>query len=95
MFNQGEAYLVKLFGDWVKTDAAGQFTPATPHEAEAFVETLGLETVVPQQIRLVTPAKETVGVRANLLAVLETLPEALLEEVQEFAESLQDKRQRS
>jgi hypothetical protein len=95
VFNQGEAYMVELFGEWVKTDAEGQFIPVDPHEPGAFMETLGVETVAPQQICLVKPAQETVGARAKLLAILEVLPDALLEEVWEFAEFLQYKHQRS
>lgn len=95
VFNQGEAYMVELFGEWVKTDAEGQFIPVDPHEPGAFMETLGVETVAPQQICLVKPAQETVGARAKLLAILEVLPDALLEEVWEFAEFLQYKHRRS
>jgi hypothetical protein len=94
VFNQGEAYMVELFGEWVKTDAEGQFIPATLYEPGSFMETIGIETVTPQQLRLVKPAKETVGARGSLLAVLETLPESLLEEVQQFAEFLQYRQQR-
>lgn len=95
VFNQGEAYMVELFGAWVKTTSDGHFIPAHPNEEGAFMETLGVETVSPQQLRLVKPAQETVGARAKLLAILETLPETLLAEVQDFAEFLQHKQQRS
>jgi len=95
VFNQGEAYLVELFGQWVKVNAESQFVPVAPDEPGAFLETLGVDTVSPEQIRLVKPAKETVGARTQLLAILDTFPEVLLEEVREFAEFLQYKQQRS
>jgi len=95
VFNQGEAYIVELFGAWVKIAPDGGLIPANPNEEGAFMETVGVETVSPQQLRLVKPAKETVGARAKLLTILETLPEALLAEVQDFAEFLQHKQRRS
>jgi len=95
VFNQGEAYMVELFGAWVKMTSDGCFMPAHPNEDGAFMETVGVETVSPQQLRLVKPAQETVGVRARLLAILETLPDPLLAEVQDFAEFLQQKQQHS
>jgi hypothetical protein len=94
-FNDGEAYLVELFGDWVKYDAKENFVPAQSEDAESFLETIGVETVYPQQLRLVAPAQETVGVRARLAAVLDELPEDLLAEVQEFAEFLRYKQQQN
>lgn len=94
VFNQGEAYMVELFGAWVKSTADGHFIPANTNEDGAFMETLGVETLAPQQLRLVKPAQETVGAKARLLALLETLPETLLIEVQDFAEFLQHKQQR-
>lgn len=91
VFNNGEAYMVELFGGWVKYDAAENFVPAKREEAESFLETIGVETVYPQQLQLVKPAQETVGVRARLAAVLDDLSEDLLAEVQDFAEFLRQK----
>lgn len=91
VFNNGEAYMVELFGSWVKADAQGNFISTDSEDSESFMETIGVETVYPQQLCLVTPARETVGVRARLLAVLDDLSEDLLEEVQDFAEFLRQK----
>ena len=71
VLNQGEAYLVECFGDWVKSDAEGNFEPADRDGPDAFVETLGVETVYPQQLQLVKSAEESVGVRAQLLTLIE------------------------
>jgi hypothetical protein len=95
VFNEGEAYMVELFGAWMKIDSDGRFIPATPNEEGAFMQTLGVEVVSPQQLRLVKPIQENIGTRAKLLALLETLPESLLAEVQDFAEFLAHKQQRS
>lgn len=91
VFNDGEAYMVELFGDWVKYDAAEKFVPAQREDVDSFLETIGVETVYPQQLQLVKPAHETVGVKARLAAVLDDLPEDLLAEVQDFAEFLRQK----
>lgn len=93
VFNNGEAYMVELFDGWVKYDAAENFIPAKREEADSFLETIGVETVYPQQLQLVKPAQETVGVRARLAAVLDDLSEDLLAEVQDFAEFLRQKQQ--
>ncbi|MEL7522689.1 MAG: hypothetical protein AAGJ80_13930, partial [Cyanobacteria bacterium J06553_1] len=75
IFNDGEAYMVELFGRWVTIADNGEFIQSTPDAAESFMETVGVETVSPHQLRLVTPASETVGVRAQLLALMDELPE--------------------
>lgn len=94
VFREGEAYMVELFGDWVKYDAAENFVPANRQDAESFLETIAVEMVYPHQLQLVKPAEETVGVRARLAAVLDELSEDLLAEVQDFAEFLLQKQQR-
>ncbi len=94
VFKEGEAYMVELFGDWVKYDAAENFIPANRQDAESFLETLAVEMLYPHQLKLVKPVEETVGVRARLAAVLDELSEDLLAEVQDFAEFLLQKRQR-
>lgn len=91
VFNSGEAYLVELFGNWVKADTHGDFISTDSEDPEAFMETVGLETIYPHQLSLVEPARATVGVRTQLLAVLDDLSEDLLEEVQDFAEFLRQK----
>lgn len=94
VLRDGEAYLVELFGDWVKLDAQENFVPSERDNPEAFMETLGVQTVYPHQLRLVKPASETVGARVQLLSVADELSEELLEEVVDFAEFLCQKEQR-
>lgn len=93
VFNNGEAYMVELFGGWVKAAVQGDFIPADREDPAAFMETIGVETVYPQQLRLVKSASETVGVRTHLLSVLDDLSEDLLVEVRDFAEFLSQKKQ--
>src|SRR5574342_803246 len=45
VFREGEAYMVELFGEWVKYDAAENFVPANRQDAESFLETIGVEMV--------------------------------------------------
>lgn len=94
VFKEGEAYMVELFGDWVKYDTAENLVPANRQDAESFLETIAVEVVYPHQLQLVKHVEETVGVRARLAAVLDELSEDLLAEVQDFAEFLLQKRQR-
>jgi hypothetical protein len=61
VFKDGEAFMVELFGGWVKTNEKGYFVPADPEEPGAFMETLGVETVYPQQLTLARPVKEIMG----------------------------------
>lgn len=91
VFKDGEAYMVELFSRWVTVASNGDFVESTPDATDSFMETIGVETVLPCQIRLVTPAKETVSVRAQLLALMDELPENTLEEVRNFAEFLKMK----
>ena len=91
VFNDGEAYMVELFGEWVIDMEDGDFAPSTRKAADSFMETIGIETLFPHQIRLVTSAREAVGVRAQLLALVDELPETTLEEVRNFAEFLKGK----
>jgi len=94
ILDNGAAYMVEMFDSWVKTNGKRDLVPADPEAPQAFVETLGLEVVRPQQIRLVKPASETVGHRPQLLMALEELPDALVAEVVDFAEFLRQKQQR-
>ncbi|MGD1898442.1 MAG: hypothetical protein ACFB16_15980 [Phormidesmis sp.] len=91
VLNDGEAYMVELFGEWVVETEDGDFAPTTREAIDSFMETIGVETLSPRQIRLVTPAREAVGVRAQLLALVNELPETTLEEVRNFAEFLKRK----
>ncbi|MEG4166803.1 MULTISPECIES: DUF4926 domain-containing protein [unclassified Microcoleus] len=56
VFKNGEAYLVELFGGWVKAEVGGDFVPATEDEPGAFMETIGVETVYPHQLQLLKSA---------------------------------------
>lgn len=91
IFNDGEAFMVELFGRWVTISETGDFVESTREAADSFMETVGVETVVPEQISLVASASETVGVRAQLLALIDELPDTTLEEVRNFAEFLKSK----
>ncbi|MGJ3253286.1 MAG: hypothetical protein ACFE0J_19460 [Elainellaceae cyanobacterium] len=92
VFSDGEAYLVELFGDWVKYDEDENLIAATRTDPDSFLESIGVATVYPDQIRLVKPAREVVGIRAQLLASLDEMPDAMLEEVTDFVEFLHQKK---
>lgn len=94
VFKKGEAYLVELFGGWVKAEVGGDFVPATQDEPGAFMETIAVETVYPHQLQLVKSADEMMGIREHLLSVLNNLPDELVAEVCDFAEFLQEKQQK-
>ncbi len=94
VFKNGEAYLVELFGGWVKAEVGGDFVPATQDEPGAFMETIGVETVYPHQLQLLKSASEFMGVRERLLSVLNNLSDELVAEVCDFAEFLQEKEQK-
>ena len=94
VFKKGEAYLVELFGGWVKAEVGGDFVAATQDEPGAFMETMGVETVYPHQLQLVKSASEMMGVRERLQSVLDNLSDELVAEVCDFAEFLQEKQQK-
>ncbi len=94
VLGDGEAYLVELFGGWVMADAAGTLIPAERSNPESFMETIGVEMVRSQQLRLIQAAEKVLGVRSHLLATLDELPDALVVEVADFADFLRQKQQR-
>ena len=94
VFNDGEAYMVELFGGWVKAEVGKAFTPADRDDGESFMETIGVETVYPHQIILVNSA-DIMATRAELLALVNELPETALAEVRDFAAFLKSKQQRT
>ena len=94
VFKNGEAYLVELFGGWVKAEVGGDFVPATQDQPESFMETIGVETVYPHQLQLVKSASEMMGLRERLQSVLDNLSEDLVAEVCDFAEFLREKQQK-
>ena len=93
VFKNGEAYMVELFGDWVKYDEGGNFVVASPKQEGVFVETIGVETVYPHQLDLFKPARETVGLKAHLQSIIEELSEGRLAELRDFADFLRTKQQ--
>jgi hypothetical protein len=93
IFKDGEAFMVELFGGWVREDKQGSFVPTARSEKGAFVETIGVETVRPDQLQLIKPARETMGARGHLATIVEDLPEELVAEVRDFAEFLAQKQQ--
>ena len=95
VLEEGKAYLVELFGGWVKYDELENLVPAASQEQGTFRETIGIETVYPHQLELVQPASEIVSVRAHLLSLLDELPEEKLALVRDFAEFLQQQKQKS
>lgn len=93
LLDEGTAYLVELFGDWVKYDEAEDLVLANAAVPDSFRETIGVEVIYPEQIQLFKPASETVGIRAQLLTLMDELPEDVLEEVKDFAEFLKHKQE--
>jgi hypothetical protein len=94
VLHDGKAYMVELFNGWVKANIHGSLVTADPADPQAFTQTIGLEVVHPQQLRLRMPATETVGSRSRLLIALEELPETLVDEVMDFAEFLRQRQHR-
>jgi hypothetical protein len=91
IFNNGEAYMVELFGGWVKAAIGQDFVAADRIDPQAFMETIGVETVYPHQMDLVEAAHKPVNVREQLLLLMDELPEAQLVVVRDFAETLKAK----
>lgn len=94
VFNSGEAFLVELFGQWVKYDDTGDFIPATQDDPDAFMETLGVETVYSHQIKLLAAAREVMGDRSSLRVLASELSDDLVAEVLDFAEFLKQRQQK-
>lgn len=91
VFKDGKAYMVELFGGWVKAEVGEDFVSSDRKASDSFMETIGVETVYSHQLRLVKTAHETVSIRAQLLALIDELPENTLEQVKNFAEFLQQR----
>ncbi|MGF1601615.1 MAG: hypothetical protein ACFCU8_06280 [Thermosynechococcaceae cyanobacterium] len=86
----GQAFLVELFGDWVKLQESEGLYRATAQETGAFRETLGVEVVQSQQMVLLQRSN---AAKVDLFQLLDDMPEDLLAEVQTFAEFLRYRRQ--
>lgn len=87
VYNDGEAYEVEIFGNWVKQADNGELLK-TQHldEPDTFMETIGVATLYPQQVmRRLTKHEE------RLLEIIHRLPEERLAQVVDFAEFLSQK----
>ena len=94
IFNDGETFLFELFGNWVKYDDQGDFIVAEQDDPEAFMETIGVETVYLSQIALLSPVREMMGDRNSLRVLADELSDDLVAEVMDFAEFLKQNQQR-
>jgi hypothetical protein len=95
VFKDGEAYMVELFGNWVKYNDEEYLVPATRDEKGSFIETIGIETLYPHQLELVAPARDSREIRASLQALLDDLSEDLVAQVRDFAEFLREKQKKA
>jgi hypothetical protein len=90
IFEDGEAYLVELFGGWLKLTTEGEMIEAFEDDPEAFRETLDVETIYPHQINLVNAHQQIdkQKVKQQLLELLELLPEESILQIKDFTEFL-------
>ncbi len=90
IFKDGEAYLVELFGGWLKLTNEGDMIEASQDDPEAFRDTLDVETLYPHQITPINAHQQSdkQKVKQQLLALLELLPEESILQVKEFTEFL-------
>ena len=95
IFKDGEAYLVELFGGWLKFTTEGDAIETSQDDPEAFRDTLDVETIYPHQINLVNVDQQSDKhkVKQQLLALLELLPEESIVQVKDFTEFLCYKQQ--
>ena len=95
IFKDGEAYLVELFGGWLKFTTEGEMIETSQDDPKAFRDTLDLETIYPHQINLVNVDQQSDKhkVKQQLLALLELLPEESILQVKDFTEFLCYKQQ--
>jgi hypothetical protein len=87
VYNDGEAYDVEIFGNWVKQTDNGELIANQQADApDVFMETLGVATLYPQQVmRRLTKHEE------RLLEIIHRLPEERFAQVVDFAEFLSQK----
>jgi hypothetical protein len=95
IFKDGEAYLVELFGGWLKFTTEGDAIETAQDDPEAFRDTLDVETIYPYQINLVNvdQRSDKQKVKQQLLALLDLLPEESILQVKDFTEFLCYKQQ--
>lgn len=91
VLGEDDAYLVEVFGPWVRRDEQENTVPARPDEEGAFQRTLDVVTLTDAEMSLVTPAGETVGAEAQLLSIVEELPQEVVSEIVDFAQFLRHK----
>ena len=87
IFKDGEAYLVELFGGWLKFTSEGEMIEASQDDSESFRDTIDVETLYPHQINAHKQSDKQ-KVKQQLLALLELLPEESILQVKEFTEFL-------
>lgn len=87
IYNDGEAYEVEIFGNWVKqADNKELITNQQEDAPDAFMETIGVAILYSQQVmRRLTKDEEF------LLEIIHKLPEERLAQVVDFAEFLSQK----
>ena len=95
IFKDGEAYLVELFGGWLKLTTEGDMIETSQDDPEGFRDTLDVETIYPHQINLVNVDQQSdkQKVKQQLLALLDLLPEESILQVKDFTEFLCYKQQ--
>ena len=95
IFKDGEAYLVELFGGWLKFTTEGDTIETSQDDPEAFRDTLDVETLYPDQINPINAHQQSdkQKVKQQLLALLELLPEESILQVKDFTEFLCYKQQ--
>ncbi len=95
IFKDGEAYLVELFGGWLKFTNEGETIETSQDDPESFRDTLDVETLYPHQINPISDHQQSdkQKVKEQLLALLELLPEESILQVKDFTEFLCSKQQ--
>jgi len=91
VLGDGDAYLVELFGPWVRRNALGETVPASADAAGAFQRTLDVVTIGAAEMALVLPAMQSVGPQTELLSIVEELPREMVAEIVDFAQFLRHK----
>jgi hypothetical protein len=62
IFKDGEAYLIELFGGWVKQAGQG-WIPSEHSDLQVFRQTIGVETVYPHQLHLISDSTQILTCR--------------------------------
>jgi hypothetical protein len=90
VLEEDRVYLVELWGNWIRCQDNQRLEPAKPDAQDKFRETLGVEVIYANQLKMVEKSRQ---LRRDLWDLLENLPEELLAEVKIFAEFLEYKYQ--